>query len=133
MNTTLLIISIIFFLISIGSMGIHRTKNSDSLIENSSKGQFLLSILTLLPFTLIVTSIVLLLGLKWYWSMIIAFILNKIISQFLANIYFSLIGYKTKPKFSLIAGGYVKQNMHIVDYLITLFIGALILLYIRSQ
>lgn len=64
MNTTLLIISIILFLISIGSMGIHRTKNTDSLIENSNKGQFLLSILTLLPFVLMVISIVLLFGIK---------------------------------------------------------------------
>lgn len=133
MNTTLLIISIILFLISIGSMGIHRTKNTDSLIENSNKGQFLLSILTLLPFVLMVISIVLLLGLKWYWSIIIAFLINKITSQFLANIYSSLLGYKTKSKFSLTNGGYVKQNIHLVDYFITLAIGVLILLYIIYQ
>lgn len=123
-----LVISLVLFLISQGSISIHRLKNSDALAENTAKGQILLSFLTLLPFTMMVVNLNNLIGIKWYWSILIAFLISKILSVTLAEIYSSILGFKSKPQFSLRGGGMVKQNLHLVDFVITFLIGLVLFL-----
>ena len=121
-------LSILLLLISIGSMIIHRIKNEDALIENSISGKLLLTIIPLISFVLITNLISTILSIKWYWSIFIGIIIIFVLSGVLANFYSSILGYKTKPKLSLIAGGYVKHNLHIIDSVITFILG--LILYI---
>lgn len=125
------IIGSILFLISIGSMRIHRTKNADAMIENSISGKLLLSALPLLSFVMLILNLNNITNIKWYWNFVIATLFTFLLSVLLANIYSSILGYKSKPSISLMAGGYVKHNLHIIDAIITFVIG--IILYFVSN
>jgi hypothetical protein len=126
MKTTILIISSVLFLISQGSRDLHRIKNPDSFIELTSNGQTKLLVLTFLSFVMLNISINELLSFKWYWVLIIAFVLNLVMSRIFAQLYSPIFGYKTKPQFSLRAGGDVRHNLHIYDCVITLILGTII-------
>ena len=119
-------LSILLLLISIGSMNIHRVKNSDALIENSISGKLLLTIIPLISFIIISILISKIFSIKWYWSIFIAIIGVFILSGLLAKFYSLLLGYKTKPQLSLLAGGYVKHNLHIIDSVITFVLGLIL-------
>lgn len=64
--------------------------------------------------------------LKWFWNILISIVLVFVLSNILAGFYSSILGYKTKPHLSLLQGGYVRNNIHIVDALITFTIGVII-------
>lgn len=122
----MLYISIILFLISIGSMSLQRAKNPDAMIENSSSGMLIMTITSILPFTMLFLTISEIWELKWYWNILISIILTFVLSNILANLYSSILGYKTKPQLSLVQGGYVRHNIHIVDAIITFAVGLII-------
>ena len=122
----MLYLSLLLFLVSIGSMSLQRAKNPDAMIENSSNGMLLMTIGSILPFIMLYFTISELWELKWYWNILISIILTFILSNILAGFYSSLLGYKTKPQLSLLEGGYVRHNIHIVDALITFVIGAIV-------
>ena len=125
----MLYISLLLFLISIGSMSLQRAKNPDAMIENSSSGMLIMTITSILPFTMLFFTISEIWESKWYWNILISIILTFALSNILANLYSSILGYKTKPQLSLIHGGYVRNNIHIVDAIIT-FIAGLIIYFI---
>jgi len=123
----ILILSIILFIISIGSMKKHREKNQDAAMEFSIKGKILLSSLTLLPFIMLVVSMNTLLDLRWYWSLIISVVVTILFMNIFTTLYISKFGYKRKmDKIILDLGGY--PNLHIIDALITFALG--VILYI---
>lgn len=119
-------LSILLLLISIGSMNIHRVKNADAMIENSISGKLLLTIIPLISFIIIANLISKILSLKWYWGTFIAIIGVFILSGLLSKFYSLFLGHKTKPQLSLIAGGYVKHNLHIIDSVITFILGLIL-------
>lgn len=125
------IISSVLLLISIGSMRIHRTKNADAMIENSISGKLLLSALPLSAFVLLVLNLNNIINIKWYWNFGIATFFTFLLSVLLANIYSSILGFKSKPSPSLMTGTYVKHNLHIIDAVITFVIG--LILYFVSN
>ena len=96
------VISFVLFLICIGSMRIHRTKNADAMIENSIGGKLLLSALPLLSFVMLILNLNNITNIKWYWNFVIATLFTFLLSVLLANIYSSILGYKSKPSLSLI-------------------------------
>lgn len=122
------VVTAVLFLISIGSMNIHRTKNSTAMIENSISGKLLLLLLPLLSFVFLTISISNIGHLKWYLSIIISIISVFLLAGLLANIYSSILGFKSKPSLSIQAGGYVRHNLHIIDSLITLCLGIILFL-----
>ena len=124
----ILIGSVILFIMSIGSMNKHRAKNSDSMMENSINGNIILSLFTLLPFIMLVITVNKILDFKWYWNLIISFVISALTWDTLSSIYSSLFGYKSKPSMSLQAGGYVRHNIYIIDALITFGLGLIIYL-----
>ena len=128
MKIVSLILCIVLFIISIGSINKHRKKNPDSIAESSFKGKLLLFICTLLPFITLIISVSTLFDLKWYWSLIISFIGIFFLQDGLSTLYCSIFGYKTKPHLSLFEGKMVRYNMQIVDAVITFVIGLILLL-----
>ena len=125
------IISLVLFLISIGSIRLQRTKNPDAMIEFSMGGNLLLSVLPLFAFVMVILNLNNITNIKWYWNFIIAILFNFPLSVLLANIYSSFLGYKSKPSLSLITFDYVKHNLHIIDAIITFVIG--LILYFVSN
>jgi len=125
------IASIILFLISIGSMRIHRIKNADAMIESSRIGKLLLSMVSLLSFMLLFFNVENINHSKWYWNFGISILLTLFLSEMLANIYSSVLGIKSKPSMSIRTGGYVKHNINIIDAIITL-IGGIILFILNK-
>ena len=122
--TFLQVLIIILFLISIGSMNMHRAKNSNSMSGGS--GHILLTLLPLLSIVFLVITISNIANLKWYWSILISVVSVFLLSGLFAKIYSSIFGYKTKPVLSLEAGGYIRQNVNIIDSLITFCLGLLL-------
>ncbi len=125
------ITSIILFLISIGSMRIHRIKNADAMIESSIIGKSLLSMVSLLSFIMLFFTVENINHSKWYWNFGISILLTLFLSEMLANIYSSVLGIKSKPSMSIRTGGYVRHNINIIDAIITLIVG-LILFFINK-
>lgn len=125
------ITSIILFLISIGSMRIHRMKNADAMIESSIIGKSLLSMVSLLSFIMLFFTVENINHSKWYWNFGISILLTLFLSEMLANIYSSVLGIKSKPSMSIRTGGYVRHNINIIDAIITLIVG-LILFFINK-
>lgn len=125
------ITSIILFLISIGSMRIHRIKNADAMIESSIIGKSLLSMVSLLSFIMLFFTVENINHFKWYWNFGISILLTLFLSEMLANIYSSVLGIKSKPSMSIRTGGYVRHNINIIDAIITLIVG-LILFFINK-
>lgn len=125
------IISIGLFLISIGSMRIHRIKNADAMIEGSIIGKSLLSAVSLLSFILLFFSVENIYHFKWYWNFGISILLTLFLSEMLANIYSSVLGIKSKPSMSIRTGGYVRHKINIIDAIITLIVG--IILFIINK
>lgn len=128
--TVLQIIIAMLFLISIGSMNIHRKINSNAMIENSITGKLLLTVLPFLSLVFLTITISNIGHLKWYLSILISIISVFLLSGLLANIYSSVLGFKSKPSLSIEAGGYVRQKVHIIDSLITFCLGILLFLII---
>ncbi len=125
------IVSVVLFLISIGSMRIHRLKNADAMIESSRIGKSLLSAVSLLSFIMLFFTVENINQFKWYWNFGISILLTLFLSEMLANIYSSLLGIKSKPSMSIRAGGYVRHNINIIDAIITLIFG--LILFIISK
>ncbi len=125
------IVSIGLFLISIGSMRIHRIKNADAMIEGSVIGKSMLSAVSFLSFILLFFSIEYINHSKWYWNFGISILLTLFLSEMLANIYSSVLGIKSKPSMSIRTGGYVRHNINIIDAIITLIVG--IILFIINK
>lgn len=121
--TIILVITALLFLISIGSMNLHRTKNWDAMTENNLNGKLALTMLPLISLVFLTLTISKLGGLKWYLSLPISIISVFLLSGLLSTIYSSILGYKSKPVLSLMEGGYVKHNLYIIDSLITLGLG----------
>lgn len=120
------IISSFLFLISIGSVDIHRVKNAGAMIEKSLWGKSLFRVFSLISFvflTLLITDIG---NLKWYWGLLIAFVCNVILARIFAEIYSSFLGYKSKPSPNLLSGTYVRYNINIIDSLITFGLGLIL-------
>ncbi len=126
------IISIVLFLISIGSMRIHRIKNADAMIESSIIGKSLLSGVSLLSFIMLFLSVENINHANWYWNFGISILLTFLLSEIFARVYSSVIGFKSKPSLSINAGGYVRHNVNIIDAIIT-FIAALLLFLIYNR
>ena len=84
------ITSIILFLISIGSMRIHRIKNADAMIESSIIGKSLLSMVSLLSFIMLFFTVENINHSKWYWNFSISILLTLFLSEMFANIYSSV-------------------------------------------
>ena len=120
------ITSIILFLISIGSMRIHRIKNADAMIESSIIGKSLLSMVSLLSFIMLFFTVENINHFKWYWNFGISILLTLFLSEMLANIYSSVLGIKSKPSMSIRTGGYVRHNINIIDAIITLIVGLIL-------
>jgi len=118
----MLYLSLLLFLISIGSMILQRAKNPDALIEGSLNGKLLITLGSFLPFIMLFFTIRELWELKWYWNILISIILTYVLSRLLAKFYSSILGYKTKPQPPL----YVRYNMHIIDAIITFAVGLII-------
>jgi hypothetical protein len=125
------IVSIGLFLISIGSMRIHRIKNADAMIEGSVIGKSMLTAVSFLSFILLFFSIENINHSKWYWNFSISILLTLFLSEMLANIYSSVLGIKSKPSMSIRTGGYVRHNINIIDAIITLIVG--IILFIINK
>lgn len=125
------ITSIILFLISIGSMRIHRIKNEDAMIESSIIGKSLLSAVSLLSFIMLFFSVENINHSKWYWNLGISIVLTFLLSEIFANIYSSVLGIKSKPSMSIRTGSYVRHNINVIDAIITL-VMALVLFVISK-
>lgn len=123
MKTTILIISAVLILISQGSILTHRVRNSDAFWEYSKKGQIILFFATVAPFIVFVITMNKLIDLSWYWVLIISVVIIRLIPQHLTPYYYTLLGYKSKPIFKLSEGGFVRFNLHIVDFCITFIAG----------
>lgn len=119
----LLIISGIFFLISVGSTTIHRTKNSDALIEYSVGGKFLIFMFYIIPITFLTIIITNIWSVKWYWSALIVIISSFTVAVILAGAYSSNFGYKSKRGINWSTGEFGKRNLHYMDSAITLVLG----------
>lgn len=120
------IIITVLFLISIGSMRIHRVKNADAMIESSIIGKSLLSMVSLLSFIMLFFTVENINNSKWYWNFGISILLTLFLSEMLANIYSSILGIKSKPSMSIRTGGYVRHNINIIDAIITLIVGLIL-------
>ena len=122
------IISAFLFLVSIGSMSIHRAKNEDAMIESSISGKLFLTVLPLISFALLALIINNIGKLKWYYSLIIAVLCVVVLSRIFAKIYSPFLGYKSKPYPNLRTGTYDRRNLYIIDTLITFGLGLILLL-----
>ena len=120
------IVITVLFLISIGSMRIHRVKNADAMIESSIIGKSLLSMVSLLSFIMLFFTVENINHFKWYWNFGISILLTLFLSEMLANIYSSVLGIKSKPSMSIRTGGYVRHNINIIDAIITLIVGLIL-------
>jgi len=120
------IVITVLFLISIGSMRIHRVKNADAMIESSIIGKSLLSMVSLLSFIMLFFTVENINNSKWYWNFGISILLTLFLSEMLANIYSSVLGIKSKPSMSIRTGGYVRHNINIIDAIITLIVGLIL-------
>jgi hypothetical protein len=125
------IVSIVLFLISIGSMRIHKIKNADAMIESTIIGKLLLSGVSLLSFIMLFLSVESINHSKWYWNFGISIVLTFLLSEIFANIYSSVLGIKSKPSMSIRTGSYVRHNINIIDAIITLIV-AIVLLVISN-
>lgn len=125
------IANIVLFLVSIGSMRIHRIKNADAMIESSIIGKSLLSAVSLISFILLFFSIENINHYKWYWNFGISILLVLFLPEIFAKIYSSILGVKSKPLMSIKSGGFIRHNIHIADAIITLFVA--VLLFILSK
>lgn len=117
---------IILLLISIGSMHSHRTKNSSARIESSVLGQLFFIVVFLISISIMANRISSILSIRWYWSGAISIILIFLFSVFLANLYGSILGVKSKPQLSILEGAYVRHNLPLIDSLITLIVGVIL-------
>lgn len=117
---------IILLLISIGSMHSHRTQNSSSRIESSLLGQLFFIVIFLISISIMANRISSILSIQWYWSGAISIILIFLFSVFLANLYSSILGFKSKPQLSILEGEYVRHNLPLIDSLITLIVGIIL-------
>jgi len=125
------IVSFILFLISSGSMHIHREKNADAMIESTVYGVIIFGIFYLITiaFLSIITSDIL--SQKWYFNILIAFFTDLLLARIIAEIYTPIFGYKSKPFPNLILGKHVRHNINILDSLITFGLG--FILYLISK
>jgi hypothetical protein len=121
---------IFLHIISVGSLSLHRHKNPDAIAENTLNGKFLLSLPILISYYFITYLFIKTLNIKWYWSFILTYLLINFFSIKFAYYYSIYLGYKSKPRLSLIEGRYVKSNLYIIDSIITFVLG--FLLYIFS-
>lgn len=119
----LLFLSAALFIISIGSVYKQKEKHPDSLIVNSEIGKIKLFLLILLATIMLIITANTILDFKWYWNLIILFIMYVFTSDILVRIYSSLFGYKSRPLMSLAAGGRIRHNIYIIDAVITFAIG----------
>lgn len=117
---------IILLLISIGSMHSQRTKNSSARIESSLVGQLFFIIVFLISISIMANRISSILSIRWYWSGAISIILIFLFSVFLANLYSSILGVKSKPQLSILEGEYVRHRLPLIDSLITLIVGVIL-------
>jgi hypothetical protein len=129
METFFLILSAILFLISFGSILKHRVENPDSIMEGFLLGKQLLFLCVLLPLIMLFISINSLSDLKWYWNLIIVWVITGFKDIF-STLYSIFFGYKSKPTLDLIAGGMVRYNIYIIDALITFVLGLILFLII---
>ncbi len=118
-----LIICAILFIISTGSMIKQRKKNPDAMIEKRSGAWLFMALLTLIPFIMLILVFSHLFNIKWYWSLIVSFIIFMLTSSILSSIYAAFLGIKTKPTLSIIQGRYIRYNFHMIDAVITLGLG----------
>jgi len=116
-------LSLILFLISIGSINLHRAKNPDTIIENSTIGKLIMTVSLTLPFVLLIFTVSEIWGYKWYWNILISIILTFLLSSILTVFYSIIIGYKTKPQISFFEGGNFRYKIHIIDSIITFVVG----------
>lgn len=65
------------------------------------------------------------LNIKWYWSILIYLIISYPLIMFLSPSYFRYFGYKTKPKFNLALGKYIREEVYIIDAFITFLLGVI--------
>ena len=112
-------------------MRIHRIKNADAMIENSTIGKSLLSGVSLLSFVMLFLNVNNINHSKWYWNFGISILLTFLLSEMFAKIYSSVLGIKSKPSMSIRAGGYVRHNINIIDAIITLIVA--LVLFIISK
>jgi hypothetical protein len=136
METFLLILSTVLFIISMGSINSHLTRmqdieygmNCSSMMSPKlffNKDIFLL--FSLLIFIMLFISINALLNIRWYWNLPIAFVAT-IFKDGFSVLYRHMFGYSTKPYPDLLLGGMKRCNLPLVDALITSVLGTILLI-----
>lgn len=125
----LLILSAIFFIISIGSILRQRELNADAIINTSVSGRLFLMALPLASFILLIICVAKITTLRWFWNIPIAFVIHIVLWNFLTDIYSSSVGAKTKPQLSLFEGKMVRYNNYFIDAIITFGLGIIIFLF----
>lgn len=117
-------LSVLFLLIASGSSVLQQSKNRDAMIERTSYGGILYLTSFLLPLIMIMFNIIALCKLEWYWSLILAIIINILTAVPLANIYHRNFGYKSKPfyHFMLQKKDY-RASLHYKDYILAIIVG----------
>lgn len=122
------VISGLFFLISIRSMMLHRNQNHDARIEASIGGKLILTTFSLLSFIMMTIIISKVGNLKWYFSTPISIFIVLIFSFPVTSIYNSIFGILSKPTLSYFTGRMERNNLYIIDALITFGIGFILFL-----
>ncbi len=134
----ILVLSIVLFIISMGSVNNHKARNSDieyagvcsdMNLPKSFSYNSVLSFFTLLIFTMLFISVNTLFDLKWYWNLLIAFAISGFRDVF-SLVYRLKFGYSSKSYPSLLGSGVRRCNMPLIDALITFILG--IILYLIS-
>lgn len=119
-------LSALLFLISFESIQRQGGEYPDSAMEMSAGGKLKLTGIQLISFIFLTIAIFNIGEIKWYWSLLILILSLGIIRKIATDFYSSLLGYKSKPIMSLMAGEKVKYNMYIIDSLITFFVGTVL-------
>lgn len=120
------IISSLLFLVSIGSMHFQREKNPDAIAEFQLGWQLILALSPYISIIFLMLNMNNITHLKWYWNLGISALLAYIFANQLAYIYSLFLGYKTEPRLNFFTGKVERQNIHIVDVIITFVIGVIL-------
>ena len=116
-------LSALLFLISFESIQRQRGEYPDSAMEMSAGGKLKLTGIQVTSFIFLTIAVFNIGEIKWYWSLLILVLALGIVRKIATDFYASLLGYKSKPIMSLMAGENVRYNMYIIDSLITFFVG----------
>lgn len=116
-------ISLSLSLIAYGSLSLHRKYNNDAQIEFAEIGKLIFAILPFCLIYLMYLNIEKIFNYKWYFCIIIAMLFIAFFSYHFALLYSKFFGFKSKPFFSLEAGGEVRLNLYYKNFFLTGFLA----------